>query len=406
MRFSNLIKIALSALLRNKTRSILTMLGIIIGVASVIALLSIGEGSKRSIQNQVSSMGSNMVFVTPQSQVKGGVQMGFSNVQTLTLKDVAAIEANCPSISMVSPEVRGSGQVVYNKNNWPTSIYGCNDKYLAIKKYEVEKGRVFNEREITASAKVCLVGQTVIENLFGKNADPVGQSIRYKSIPFKIIGTIKSKGENTFGQDQDDLILAPYTTVQKRILAITHVQSINASAASEALSQQAVEEITKTLRTQHKLKDSEENDFEVRSQEELVKTFSTISNVLTILLGAIAGISLIVGGIGIMNIMYVSVTERTREIGLRLAVGGKGADILKQFLVESILLSILGGVIGILFGVLIAKIAATLMGWETGIMIQSILLAFTVCTVIGVFFGWYPARKAANLDPIDALRYE
>lgn len=406
MKFSNLIKIALSALLRNKTRSVLTMLGIIIGVASVIALLAIGEGSKKSIQNQVSSMGANMVFVMPQSQAKGGVQMGGSTMQTLTIKDVEAIQASCPSVSMVSPEVRGSGQVVYNKNNWPTSIYGSNDKYFAIKKYEIAKGRVFTDREILTAAKVCLVGQTVIENLFGKNADPIGLTIRYKSIPFKIIGILGSKGENTFGQDQDDLLIAPYTTVQKRILATTYIQSINTSAVSEALSPQAVIEITQALRIQHKLKDSDENDFEVRSQEELVKTFSSISNVLTILLGAIAGISLIVGGIGIMNIMYVSVTERTREIGLRLAVGGKGKDILKQFLVESILLSVLGGIIGILFGVLIAKVVATMMGWPTGIMPQAILLAFTVCTVIGVFFGWYPARKAASLDPIDALRYE
>lgn len=382
------------------------MLGIIIGVASVIALLSIGEGSKRSIQNQVSSMGSNMVFVMPQSQIKGGVQMGFSNVQSLTLKDVDVIKSNCKSISMVSPEVRGTGQVVYNKNNWPTTIYGSNADYLPIKKYEIASGRVFNDREIKNAAKVCLVGKTVVDNLFSKNVDPVGMIIRYKSIPFKIIGTLASKGENTFGQDQDDFLIAPYTTVQKRILATTYVQTIDASAISENQSPQAVREIASILRIQHKIKDTDEDDFVVRSQEELVKTFSSISNVLTMLLGAIAGISLIVGGIGIMNIMYVSVTERTREIGLRLAIGGKGGDILKQFLVESILLSVLGGIAGIVFGVIISKTVATLMSWQTAIMPQYIILAFMVCTAIGVFFGWYPARKASNLDPIDALRYE
>jgi putative ABC transport system permease protein len=406
MNYFNLLKIAYGALQRNKTRSFLTMLGIIIGVASVIAMLAIGQGSKKSIEDQVASMGSNMVFVMPGSQARGGVQLGNTSAQVLTLKNIDAISANCPSIVSISPEVRGSGQAIFSNLNWPTTVYGVNDQYLSIKKYEISKGRVFNDKEIKDASKVCLVGKTVVTNLFGKNADPIGNTIRFKKIPLKIIGILKEKGENTFGQDQDDLILAPYTTVQKRVLAITYVNSINMSAVSESKAAQAVTEVEQTLRTQHKIKDGEQNDFEVRSQEELVKTFSSISNVLTILLGAIAGISLLVGGIGIMNIMYVSVTERTREIGLRLAIGGKGSDILMQFLVESILLSVLGGIIGILLGIGISKIVSSTMSWPVVVTPQSVILAFVVCTVIGVFFGWYPARKAASLDPIDALRYE
>ncbi len=406
MNYLSLTKIALGALQRNKTRTFLTMLGIIIGVASVIAMLAIGEGSKKSIQDQVSSMGSNLIMVMPSSMMRGGIMLGNSGAQNITLNDVKAIEENCPSISMVSPEVRSAGQSVFSNQNWPTTIFGANEKYLDIKKFSVAKGRMFNEREIKTAAKVCLVGQTVINKLFGENSDPIGNTIRFKNIPFKIIGTLTEKGENTFGQDQDDMILAPYTTVQKRILAITYIQDINASAASEAKAPSAVNEIEQTLRTQHKLKPTDDDDFQVRSQDELVKTFTTISNVLTILLGSIAGISLLVGGIGIMNIMYVSVTERTREIGLRLAVGGKGKDILMQFLVESIMISVFGGIIGILLGAGLSKIVATAMSWPVVVMPGAVLLAFLVCTVIGIFFGWYPARKAASLDPIDALRYE
>ena len=406
MNFLNLFKIALNALRLNKMRSFLTMLGIIIGVASVITMLAIGQGSKKSIQDQVSSMGSNMIIVFPGMQSRGGVRMGFGDSHSLTVDDVNAIAKECNDISMVSPEVRRGGQVIYGGQNAPTTIYGGNTNYLEIKKINVKSGRMFTEREVKLAAKVCLVGQTVIENLFGENADPVGYTIRFNNIPFKIIGTLEEKGENTFGQDQDDLLLAPYTTVQKRIMAITHVQTILASAVSEEKSADGVKEITGVLRTRHKLGFGDEDDFQVRSQEELVKTFSSISNVLTILLGAIAGISLLVGGIGIMNIMYVSVTERTREIGLRMSVGGRGIDILLQFLTESILLSVIGGIIGILLGIGSSKLVAVLMNWPVVVMIQAVVLAFIVCTVIGVFFGWYPARKAANLDPIEAIRYE
>jgi putative ABC transport system permease protein len=406
MNYTNLVRIAINALMRNKMRAFLTMLGVIIGVASVIAMLAIGQGSKKSIQDQVSSMGSNLVFVMPGSQARGGVQLGNSSSQSLTLKDVDAIAGNSPSVVMVSPEVRSAGQAVYGNQNTPTSMYGEDVNYLQIKKVSVKTGRMFTDREVKTSAKVCLLGKTVITNLFGQNVDPVGATIRFKNIPMKVIGTLDERGQNNFGQDQDDMILAPYTTVQKRILAITYIQAINTSAVSEAKTQQAIDEITATLRTQHKIKAGEDDDFMVRSQAELVKMFSSISDVLTILLGAIAGISLLVGGIGIMNIMYVSVTERTREIGLRMSIGGRGIDILMQFLMESILLSVIGGVIGILLGVGVSRIIAGVMHWPVIVMPESVIVSFLVCSAIGIFFGWYPARKASNLDPIDALRYE
>jgi putative ABC transport system permease protein len=406
MNYTNLVRIAINALMRNKMRAFLTMLGVIIGVASVIAMLAIGQGSKKSIQDQVSSMGSNLVFVMPGSQARGGVQLGNSSSQSLTLKDVDAIAGNSPSVVMVSPEVRSAGQAVYGNQNTPTSMYGEDVNYLQIKKVSVKTGRMFTDREVKTSAKVCLLGKTVITNLFGQNVDPVGATVRFKNIPMKVIGTLEERGQNNFGQDQDDMILAPYTTVQKRILAITYIQAINTSAVSETKTQQAIDEITATLRTQHKIKPGEDDDFMVRSQAELVKMFSSISDVLTILLGAIAGISLLVGGIGIMNIMYVSVTERTREIGLRMSIGGRGIDILMQFLMESILLSVIGGVIGILLGVGVSRIIAGVMHWPVIVMPESVIVSFLVCSAIGIFFGWYPARKASNLDPIDALRYE
>jgi len=406
MNISNLLKVAMYALKRNKLRALLTMLGIIIGVASVIAMLAIGQGSKKSIQDQISSMGTNLVFVMPGSQQRGGIMLGNTAAVSLSNKDLAAIKTECPSISDISPEVRANGQAVYSHKNWPTSLYGSNLEYLNIKKIEVADGRCFTDKEIKSSAKVCLIGATVIENLFGKDANPIGLTIRYKKIPFKIIGILKSRGTNTFGQDQDDLLLAPYTTVQKRVLATIYFQSIQSSAVDETKTKQAAVEMEAALRKSHKLKTADQNDFTVRSQDELVSTFSSVSNVLTILLGAIASISLLVGGIGIMNIMYVSVTERTREIGLRMAVGGRGKDIMMQFLIESILLSIIGGVIGILFGIGASKLIGTLMSWPIVVLPASVVLSFFVCTFIGVFFGWYPARKAASLNPIDALRFE
>ena len=406
MNIKNLLKIAMNALLRNKLRAFLTMLGIIIGVASVIAMLGIGQGSKLSIQNQIAGMGLNLVTVVPGSQQRGGIQFGASTMQSLKEADVAAILSDCPAVQLATPEVRGNGQVVFGPLNWPTSLYGENESYLQIRERTVENGRMFTAGELTSAAKVCLIGKTVIDNLFGPGADPVGQVIRFKKIPFLVIGVLAPKGLNTFGQDQDDLLLAPYTTVQKRVLAITWVQSIYTSAVDSKSTDAAAAQITETVRRQHKIKASDPDDFSIRNQAELLSTFSSVSNILTILLGAIAGISLLVGGIGIMNIMYVSVTERTREIGLRMAIGGKGFDILLQFLTESILLSITGGIIGILLGIGASKIIGSAMSWPIVVLPSSEILSFAVCTAIGVFFGWYPARKAASLDPIDALRYE
>jgi len=333
MNLGNLIKVAINALKRNKMRSFLTMLGIIIGVASVITMLAIGQGSRKSIQDQIASMGSNMLFVMPGNMRMGGVQQGSSVSQRLTVKDADAIAAECDAVIAVSPEVRSSGQAVYGNSNWPTTIYGGSDKYLEIRSWKVVSGRNITDSEANGSAKVCLVGRTVADELFGEGVDPTGETVRFRNIPFKIIGVLGEKGQNSFGQDQDDVIIAPYTTVQKRILAQTHIQSIQMSARSaeeSALAQSQVEEV---LRRTHKLREEENNDFEIRSQEELSTTMTSVTEILTILLGAIAGISLLVGGIGIMNIMYVSVTERTREIGLRMSIGGRSVDILLQFLI-------------------------------------------------------------------------
>jgi len=406
MNYSNLFRIAIRALVRNKLRAFLTMLGIIIGVASVIAMLAIGEGSKQRMRKEISSMGTNMVMVVPNMVRIDGVTLGNQNSMALKYSDVVTIRNEAANITMVSPEVRANGQVIYGNQNTQTTIYGVSDEYLSIRKLEVQSGRSFNENEIKGMSKVCILGQTVVENLFGAGVDPVGLSIRIKKLPFVIIGTLKTKGENGMGQDQDDLILAPYTTVQRRLIAIDYINGIYASAISEEKSAVAIAEVDEVLRRTHKLKETQESDFRVMSQSEILETLSSISDIMTYLLGAIAGISLLVGGIGIMNIMFVSVTERTREIGLRMSVGGRSRDIMKQFLAESIILSILGGILGIIFGYLLSKLAGSLMSSEAIIKTQSVVLAFIVCFVIGVFFGWYPARKASNLNPIDALRYE
>ncbi|HPT12354.1 MAG TPA: ABC transporter permease, partial [Bacteroidales bacterium] len=356
MNYKNLLKVALNALKRNKFRSFLTMLGIIIGVGSVIAMLAIGQGSKKNIQSSIASMGSNMLFVMPGNMRMGGVQQGNTSSKKLTLTDIAAIQKDCDAIAAISPEVRGSGQAVSGNKNWPTSINGGNEYYLEIHGWSVISGRNFTDREAKGSSKVCLVGRTVADELFGEGVDPTGESIRFKNVPFKIIGLLKEKGQSSFGDDQDNVIIAPYTTVQKRILAQTYIQSISMSAKSAELSSTAEEEVENILRASHKLRDSQDNDFEIRSQEELATTMTSITNTLTVLLGAIAGISLLVGGIGIMNIMYVSVTERTREIGLRMSIGGRGADILLQFLIEAMLISIIGGLIGIVVGVAASRL--------------------------------------------------
>lgn len=406
MNFANLFKIAYKALLRNKTRALLTMLGVIIGISSVIAMVSLGQSSSKSINDQISSMGTNLIMVMRSHQRQGGVNVGSGNVQSLKASDVAAIKEGAEHIIMVSPVVNASGQLVYGSNNWPGTLQGANEEFLDISKYEIASGSNFTDEDVREAAKVCIVGQTVVDNLFTNGEDPIGKDIRFGRIPFKIIGVLESKGQNQMGQDQDDVVIAPYTTVQKRILAINYIHRINASAASEDVTSLAVQEIEEVLRVQHKIKAGQQDDFQVRTQQEMLDMMSSISGFLTVLLAAIASISLIVGGIGIMNIMYVTVTERTKEIGLRMSIGAKNRDILLQFLFESTILSLIGGIIGILFGLLLSYVASTLLGWPVIISTPAIIISFLVCTVIGVFFGWYPAKKAASLDPINALRYE
>jgi putative ABC transport system permease protein len=406
MNLFNLTKIALKAMGRNKMRTFLTMLGIIIGVTSVITMLAIGQGSKESIQEQISSMGANMIMVHPGSDERGGVMMDPSSMQTLKLEDVEAIQKYASHVSAVSPMVSTSGQAIAGSGNWPTTIQGVSEDFPDIRKMEVAEGVMFTDYHIKRAAKVCLLGQTVVDELFPYKETAVGETIRFRKVPFKVIGVLAEKGQNTFGQDQDDIILAPYTTIQKRIMAVTHIQSVYASATSEMESEQAEEEITRALRISHELAENEENDFTVRSQQELISTFSSTSQMLTILLGAIASISLLVGGIGIMNIMFVSVTERTREIGLRMAVGGRSRDILSQFLIEAVIVSVGGGLTGVFLGLVLSYGLGNILGWPVTVTEQSIVLSFMVCAVVGIFFGWYPARKASGLDPIDALRYE
>ncbi|UMB61147.1 ABC transporter permease [Lutibacter sp. A80] len=406
MRLLNLFKIAFKAIVLNKTRTLLTMLGIIIGVASVIAMLAIGEGSKESIRTTISAMGSNMITVRPGADDRGPARGSGGDAQTLTLEDYKKIKEDATLISYITPLVNGGGQVINGSNNWPSTIYGVNPDYLNIKIIGLQSGSMFTDAEVQSAAKVVLIGQTIVDNVFPDGQEPVGQMIRFNSIPFTVIGVLEEKGENTFGQDQDDVVIAPYTTVQKRILAIDHVNDIMASAISEDDAPAAVEEITEILRSQHKLMDNEEDDFTVRSMEELISTFSSTSEMLTILLVAVASISLLIGGIGIMNIMYVSVKERTKEIGLRMAVGGKGSDILMQFLIEAILISITGGVLGVLLGLASTIFIEKFLNWPTSVALYSIIISFAVCAVTGIFFGWYPARKASALDPITALRYE
>lgn len=407
MNISNLFKIAFRAIAANKLRSFLTMLGIIIGVASVIAMMAIGQGSKKSIQANIAEMGSNMIMIRPgQDKGPGGAQQDASDMQTLKLKDYETLKEQSKYLSAISPSVNASGQFINGNNNTPSTIYGISPDYMEIRQLKIEDGEMFTDEDIKTSAKVCVIGKTVADNLFTNGEDPVGKVIRYNKIPFRIVGVLKAKGYNSFGMDQDDMVLAPYTTVMKRILSVTYLQGINASAITEDMTDLAIDDITSILRESHKLKGSDEDNFSIRSQQEMAEMMNSTSDTMTILLLVVACISLIVGGIGIMNIMYVSVTERTKEIGLRMSVGARGIDILNQFLIESVLLSVTGGIIGVICGIGAAVVINVFAHWPIQIQPWSVLLSFAVCSATGIFFGWYPAKKAASLDPIEAIRYE
>ena len=412
MNYTNLFKIAIRAIAANKTRSFLTALGIIIGIASVITMLAVGQGTKQSIQANIAEMGSNMIMIGPGADRRGGVRQDASSMETLKLTDYEAIKDECTYIKAISPMVNKSGQFIYGNENTPSTIYGVNQDYMEIRQLNIADGEMFTDSDIRSSAKVCILGQTVVDNLFPNGGDPIGKVVRFNSIPFRVIGVLKKKGYNSMGMDQDDLVLAPYTSVMKRIMAQTFLGGIQCSAITEGVTEKATEQITTILRRTHKLKDAtettqaDEDDFNIRSQEELSSMMTSTSDMLTILLGCVAGISLLVGGIGIMNIMYVSVTERTREIGLRMSVGARGVDILNQFLIEAILLSVTGGVIGVALGIGASFMIKSAVHWPIDIQGWTIIMSFAVCTFTGVFFGWYPAKKAAQLDPIEALRYE
>ena len=412
MNYQNLFKIALRAIAANKMRSFLTALGIIIGIAAVITMLAIGQGSKASIKANIAEMGSNMIMISPGADMRGGVRQDASSMETLKQADYQSIKEDCNYISAISPTVNSSGQWIYGNNNTQSSIYGVNQDYLSIRQLKVADGEMFTDADIKAAAKVCILGQTVVDYLFPDGSDPIGKVVRFNSIPFRVVGVLQKKGYNSMGMDQDDLVLAPYTTVMKRILAQTYLGGIVCSAITEEASQPAQDQISEILRRNHKLKDAtatteaDEDDFNIRSQEEISSMMNSTMSTITILLGSVAGISLLVGGIGIMNIMYVSVTERTREIGLRMSVGARGIDILNQFLIEAILLSVTGGIIGVILGVSLSLSLNAFLHIATQIEPWSIIMSFAVCTFTGVFFGWYPAKKAARLDPIEAIRYE
>ncbi|MBO7529604.1 MAG: ABC transporter permease [Bacteroidales bacterium] len=406
MDILNLIKISVKALLRNKTRSALSMLGIVIGIAAVIAVVNLGEGLKQSTANQLSDMGTNLIMVMRANQRRGGVSMGSSNVQSLKVRDCEMIAKNAKNITMVSPVVNSGGQVVNGSKNWSGTVYGGSTHYLQIRKYEIATGINFTEEDVKKYAKVGLIGQTIVENLFGENEDPIGKTIRVGNMPFKVIGTLKEKGENAMGMDQDDIIIMPYSTVQKRMLGVDFIHQIVCSAASEDVADAAVEEIENLLRVSHKIAEGGTDDFEVRTQQELLEMMTSMTGMITTVLIAIALISLLVGCIGIMNIMYVTVTERTKEIGLRMSIGAKNAAILMQFLTESIILSLIGGVLGLVLGIALSYFVDLIMSLPFIVNVLWMIISFVSCAVLGLIAGFFPALKASRTDPINALRYE
>jgi len=405
MRYLQILKVAYRALKRNKMRSSLTMLGIIIGVGAVIAMVGIGQGAKKMVDAQIASLGDNLLTIFPGSFMSGGVHGGAGSMTRLTEDDAKAMAQNCPAVSKISPVVRTGAQVVAGNLNWATSIQGYSPDFVSIRSWQVASGNFFTDQDVRGATKVCVLGKTVVDNLF-PDQDPVGQIVRIKKLPFRVIGVMTKKGQNAFGQDQDDIVMVPYTTAQKKLMGVTFINSIIASAKDRNEIDLASDQITQLLRQRHKIQSGEADDFTVRSQLDIASVAGSTSQVMTILLGAIASVSLIVGGIGIMNIMLVSVTERTREIGIRMAVGAKSKDILTQFLVESIVLSLIGGIIGILLGVTSSKIISGVLHWPIFISLPAVALAFFFSGFVGIFFGFYPARKASLLDPIEALRYE
>lgn len=406
MSYINLFKIAIKAILSNKARSFLSMLGIIIGVGAVIVMMAIGQGSKQSIRAELSTMGTNLLTIRPGADMRGGVRLDPSAMQTLKQVDYEAILEEAKFVAKVSPEVTSSGQVINGSNNTTSTCYGESPDYLSIKLWTIEEGICFTEEEVKKSAKVCIIGKTVVKELFPNGQDPIGKTIRFKNIPFRVIGVLKGKGYNSWGMDQDNVIIAPYTTVMKRLAAQTHYNSIVCSAVTEELSDEAIEDLTAILRRTHKLKEGEEDNFTIRSQQEWMETMSSTMDTITIILVVAAAFSLLVAGIGIMNIMLVSVTERTKEIGLRMSVGARGLDISNQFLIESILISLTGGIIGVLFGGLLTWACNSIIGYPAVIPMWSVIVSFAVCVAIGIGFGYFPAQKAARLDPIEAIRYE
>ncbi|MGQ9496165.1 MAG: ABC transporter permease [Thermoanaerobaculaceae bacterium] len=400
-------KVAMAALRRNLTRTALTMLGVIIGVASVVAMVAIGQGASSAIQSQIGSLGTNFMIIFSGSRSAGGVRHGIGSVQSLTAEDAQAIASECPSVAVAEPSVRTVAQVVFGNQNWFTTIQGAGPNYPTIRAWALAKGAFFSDEDVKAASKVAVLGSTVVENLFGSpDVNPVGEIVRIKGIPFRIIGVLEKKGGNLMGQDQDDMVCIPYTTAQKRLMGITYIQAIMVSAVSPRAIGRATEEITQLLRQRHRLAKGDDDDFVIRSQEEIASTATQMSQVLTLLLATIASVSLLVGGIGIMNIMLVSVTERTREIGVRRALGARRSDIRWQFLIESSLISGLGGVVGILLGIFIARLVSKLGGWPTLVQPEVLVAAFIFAGMVGGFFGIYPASRAARLDPIEALRYE
>ncbi len=406
MDILNLIRISGKALLRNKTRSALSMLGIVIGIAAVIAVVNLGEGLKQSTANQLSDMGTNLIMVMRANQRRGGVSMGSGNVQSLKIKDVELIKANAKNITMVSPVVNASGQLVNGSKNWSGTAYGGSPEFLEIRKYELATGVCFTDEDVKKYAKVGIIGQTIVEELFDDGEDPIGKNIRIGSMPIKVIGTLKEKGENGMGQDQDDIVILPYSTVQKRMLGVDYIQQIVASAASEKVAEAAVAEIEQIMRESHKIKADGTDDFEVRTQQEMLEMMNSMTGTITTVLIAIALISLLVGCIGIMNIMYVTVTERTKEIGLRMSIGAKNAAILMQFLTESIILSLIGGIIGLLLGVGLSYIVSLFMSLPFVVNAVWMVISFVSCAILGLIAGFFPALKASQTDPINALRYE